>query len=250
MVRDQATNIWEHFRRLTTMLEAQVEVTSASIDSLTKGQAREALVHEVLKPHLPERIVIGSGEIVDSLRYISRPVDLILFRDDVPRFYLGGNVCQYLCEGVLSTIEVKTNLTKQELSRALEQVASVKAATPIHALPQNREFYRDDPQIMALPPFPTATIFSFKGPSVNKLIEWLASESDPRRMPDYICILNGGTVRLVNDATDAGAKYIAASKPQDSLMSFFFYLLDRSANYFPQYSYGYYAGIQHMRNHY
>lgn len=234
-------DVWKHFAAVANALTAQAAVIAGSRDPLTRGTGREVLVREVLLPHLPAAVVIGAGEIVDSQRYVSRPVDLILYRDDVPRFALGGDKTHYLIEGVLASVEVKTNLTLSELGRALDQVAAVKRAVPIHALPDVLEWHAHEPhtleRLARMRRSPPTTIFAYRAASFRKIVERIEAR-EPSSWPDFICSLDQGTLRLSTD----GLKYENDGHSDRALMSFFFYLVECiTANPRPQYAWQWYA---------
>jgi hypothetical protein len=90
------------------------------------GSAREYFVHSVLRRFLPSNVVVGRGEIVDGRGGRSRQQDLLLYRSNFPVIDSLAGSHLYLAEGVLATIEVKSNLDEKELIRATQNIESVR----------------------------------------------------------------------------------------------------------------------------
>lgn len=80
------------------------------------GYAREHFVKEVLLNFLPKSVVIGSGEIVDGDGRRSGQQDIIVYRADFPVITSLTPVNVFLAEGVIATIEVKSDLSTGEPS--------------------------------------------------------------------------------------------------------------------------------------
>lgn len=88
--------------------------------------SRNNFVKLVLNNLLPPTLHIGRGVITDGTTY-STLHDIILYRSDFPVLqFFGQNL--YLIEGVVATIQLKTNLTEgspNQLMKALEESMSV-----------------------------------------------------------------------------------------------------------------------------
>jgi hypothetical protein len=118
-------------------VEQQLLVTSRipanSGHSLHKGTPREAFIKEFLEGHVSERLAVGNGEIISA---DSKPeekrnqIDIVLHKRDYPRIKYGGGVCAFLVESVVATIEVKSTLTKEELSKSIDAARAVKQLRP------------------------------------------------------------------------------------------------------------------------
>lgn len=80
------------------------------------GFAREHFVKEVLSSFLPKSVVVGSGEIIDGQGNRSGQQDVIIYRADFPVITSLTPVGAYLAEGVIATIEVKSDLSTGEPS--------------------------------------------------------------------------------------------------------------------------------------
>ena len=109
------------------------KVPANSGHSLHKGTPREAFIKEFLEAHLPQNIVIGSGEIIDSN---SRPgiqrnqFDIVLYKKSFPKLDFGGGVSGFLVESVIATVEVKSTLTESDLEQSIKAAVNAKTLTP------------------------------------------------------------------------------------------------------------------------
>ena len=89
------------------------------------GDAREALIGGVLSRILPTAYEVGTGQVVDAYGAKSKQIDIIIARRDFPSLRFPDGSAQYLIESVLAAIEVKSHLTRETLSEALENTASL-----------------------------------------------------------------------------------------------------------------------------
>lgn len=94
------------------------------------GDARESFIRDILKRFLPNNILIGSGQVVDSQGNKSKQIDIIIYRNDFPILRTFGSSDVYLIEGVIATIEVKSQLNEETLYQALENGKSVRNLIP------------------------------------------------------------------------------------------------------------------------
>ena len=86
--------------------------------NLSKGEFRELFVNDLLSNFLSTQFGVGSGVIVDSNGNQSKQVDIIIYdRRIIPPIIQNGNLGVYPIEGVLCIVEVKSNLTKEELEQ-------------------------------------------------------------------------------------------------------------------------------------
>ena len=93
------------------------------------GYAREHFVDQILASFLPKSVIVGSGEIVDGNKGRSGQQDVIIYRADFPVITSFTPINTYLIEGVIATIEVKSNLSTGDpigLHSAFKNAAKVK----------------------------------------------------------------------------------------------------------------------------
>jgi len=95
-------------RMITEWYAYSQEILQQSSDL---GFVREHFVKNILDNFLPKSVIIGSGEIVDSTGNRSGQQDIILYRSDFPVITSLTPVNTYLAEGVIATIEIKSDLS-------------------------------------------------------------------------------------------------------------------------------------------
>jgi hypothetical protein len=122
-----------HLDGVETFLLAYAKIQETTGHSLHKGTPREFFVNEFLREHLSDHLAIGTGEIIDA---DSKPgqrrnqIDIVLYKRDYPKLAFGGGINGFLVESVVATIEVKSTLTKEELSKAYLAARNVKRLKP------------------------------------------------------------------------------------------------------------------------
>lgn len=93
------------------------------------GKAREVFVSELLQRFLPQALHIGSGQVIDGEGQVSKQIDILIYRHDVPLLPSFGGSNLYFAEGVVSSIEVKSELNASRLREALDNCSSIKKLT-------------------------------------------------------------------------------------------------------------------------
>ena len=124
-----ASTIFERWAKMVTqVLRTESDLAGTFIQHPTRvGDAREALVKNVLERVLPSAVEIGTGQIVDCLGRVSKQIDVIIAHRNYPTLRFPDGSCHYLLESVLATIEVKSTLDKTSLAQALDNCKSVGA---------------------------------------------------------------------------------------------------------------------------
>jgi hypothetical protein len=91
------------------------------------GTVREHFIASVLSNFLPKTVIVGRGEIIDGTeKGRSGQQDIILYRADFPVISSHTLINTYMIEGVIATIEVKSNLQKTGLAIPFINAAQVK----------------------------------------------------------------------------------------------------------------------------
>ena len=105
------------------------KIPANSGHSLHKGTPREAFIREFLESHLADTVAIGTGEIIDAA---SKPgeqrnqLDVVLYKRNFPKLAFGGGINGFLVESVVSTISVKSVLTKEDFRESLDAAHRLK----------------------------------------------------------------------------------------------------------------------------
>lgn len=89
---------------------------------------REAAVHSLLAKYFPFPFRIAKGNIIDSFGGRSASIDCVILNPEHPHTVSDGNhFSVLLADGTDYAVEIKPDLTsKEEIDRALKQIASVK----------------------------------------------------------------------------------------------------------------------------
>jgi hypothetical protein len=122
-----------HLNNRERLLLNQTEIPAIGGHPLHLGIPREAFVKDFLEDHLPSHLAIGSGEIIDqnSVPGASRHQhDIVLYRRNFPRLYLGGGISAFLNEAVVATIEVKSTLDQDGITQSVNAARAVKELIP------------------------------------------------------------------------------------------------------------------------
>jgi hypothetical protein len=119
--------ILAEFESVAKRLQAQFERSMGVNHPGVKGSVRErALAEDYLRAHLPKRFAIGNGLIVDGAGQKSGEQDLVIY-DEFNSAVLQdfGDRYIFFAEQVAVCVEVKSNLTQQNLKQILEQSSKV-----------------------------------------------------------------------------------------------------------------------------
>jgi hypothetical protein len=118
----------EYHRSLADELKAiKNRVKYLTSHRTTQGCFKEAALRSVLRRHLPEKLRIGTGFIVNERSECSTQIDLLLVDSDHPTLFKDGDLLIVTPSAVRGVIEVKTTLSgQQELTNATRRVLDCK----------------------------------------------------------------------------------------------------------------------------
>lgn len=111
-------------------LNAKYHMSKAVKHNASVGAIREQLIKDFLKEHLPELVHVISGQIVDSHDNHSRQQDIVLIHKSMPRLQFASDIDLIFIEGVISAIEIKTNIDKNILNAVGQNFKSVRDLSP------------------------------------------------------------------------------------------------------------------------
>lgn len=109
----------------------KAETIGIMTHSGTNGTLKEFMVKSVLNSLLPKACGVYSGLVFDGKGNKSKQIDIIIYDERMPKFEIADGIGYFPIEGVIATIEVKTNLNKGELNKALENCKSILDLQPI-----------------------------------------------------------------------------------------------------------------------
>jgi hypothetical protein len=119
----------DHLKAVEGTLLAQSRIPANAGHSLHKGTPRENFLKNFLTDHISERVAIGQGEVFDATSQANEPRhqnDIVIYRRSFPRIAFDKTIFGYLAESVVATIEVKSTLTKDELTNAIKASRDIK----------------------------------------------------------------------------------------------------------------------------
>lgn len=137
----------DSLRSASKKIEAEVEDSKLFTHSGEIGTFRENIVANFLRPFLPNCYSIGTGQIFDQSDQMSKQIDLVIHDQLFSNVLFKTNEIQlFPFESVYGTVEVKSNLTSEELKTSVENIISVKS------------LIREDSDVMDLLPHLGGTI--------------------------------------------------------------------------------------------
>ena len=119
------SSIEEYLNHQEKLMKESFEYIRRSYsDSDVKGGANERIVAEFLRKYVSCRFVTNNSEIVDSFGYKSHEIDVCVCNQDQPISQEHGGIL--IAEGIDFVVQVKSNLTKPEIRRTIDNCKSVK----------------------------------------------------------------------------------------------------------------------------
>lgn len=208
------------FRNTSKVLNSEFQRSSEVKHAVSKGQDRELFIKNFLTKSFPRKFVIGRGEILDSNDKRSKQADIVIYDEFMPIFDYGSTK-HFLSEGVLSHIEVKSNLTTSELKKALNITKSIKLLK------------RDINATMHfgnLPKTIFSCIFAYNGLTKEKfkeeILKYYNNQKDIENIVDVVCVLNKYVMVKVFNEKEKKIEIAFFETKEDSLMAFFARLFD------------------------
>lgn len=154
--------------------------------NLTSGTANEMILRNFLAKFSTGKFAVGQGFVChpaippqhsDSVPHVSKQCDIIVYDRDYPLVHSEGEVKVVWPQSVQMLVEVKTNLQKDDLDKALENIASAKSVPYMRTTP--------------------AIVFAFDSMSPGTVVKHLRnyqSELHVNYYPTTILLLNQGVI--------------------------------------------------------
>lgn len=210
MSEENGIDIRKVFRALAKGLLAEFEKSSVIRHPSGKGTAREAELRRFLVDYLPQRYTIGQGQIIQSENRISKQSDIVIYdADHCPRLLADASHSFYPIESVYGTVEVKSNLSSEELISAYKNIESVKS------LATKGSFAHGTAGLVAMlkTPVPVGVIFAYTADrslkAVADQVAQLNKKIDISLAPDFIVVMDSGIIgpaRSMRDEWNTGKK--------------------------------------------
>src|SRR5580693_6218205 len=116
----------EYYRGTRQELSSAFEKSKSVNHNGERGAARESFVEHFLKKSFPQKFVVGTGEIIDPAGGVSPQSDVVVYDETLPILHY-GNANQFLVEGVLAHLEIKSSISKSEVEDILGKSTGVKS---------------------------------------------------------------------------------------------------------------------------
>lgn len=117
--------------RLSRGLRESLETSGAIGHALTRGEVRESEVIAGLRPHIPERFEVASGEVINAEGQRSLQQDVIIADKLIGTPFLAtGGIGVFPIEIVYGVLQVKSSISPSEIAEAVENIRSVKTLIP------------------------------------------------------------------------------------------------------------------------
>jgi hypothetical protein len=191
-----SSKLRQHYEDTEQALIAEGQRAGVLTSSTSIGRAREIVINGFLSDHLPKRVAVERGELIDSHDRSSGELDTILVDHDSMAWRIGGESLVPV-EATPGVLEVKSSLSGKNLEDALRKVARVKSLTRV----SSGGFYDSGAEgilVPVPPPHTNGYIIAFDGPSWEHIGEQLVAhpewyEDDFLTYgPELICILGKG----------------------------------------------------------
>lgn len=178
--------IKEVFESISGKMQSDFEkVTKLLSHPGVKGTARENALMHYLRPHIPDKFEFSEGIIIDSFDHQSRQVDVIIHDRIATPFLQDRDLANVIpIESVYAVIEVKSTLTKDELTKCIENIKSVRS------LKKNTITGQISPIL--------GFVFAYDADStletIYKNFLELSKDLPPEQQITCICVLNKGLI--------------------------------------------------------
>lgn len=236
--------IYDELKTAASEVEAKFLKSINTNHSGLKGSFRECIISDIIRPFLPKRYGLTTGESFDSAGNTSKQLDVVVYDDLFSYAIPYSNYHLLPIESVYGVIEVKSKLDKKEFDNSISNIASLKR---LHKEPV------DECQILPNLSIditnvhwnesgfttPFGCIFAYSSAKPETVTKYFCKtvESDLEVMPDMIVLFDKRTIIMricyVDDkfyATTSNTYqgYIPLFCGEDTLPIFLMYLMCRT----------------------
>lgn len=193
---------------VAAMMNAQFETSALTQHPGGKGGQREAALRtQFLEGYLPRTVhAVGPGEAISTSGDASGECDIMIVDPSTPSFWGADRHAVVPIECLHGVIEVKSNLTTEELGRAWSLIRRAKSLSKCAYRPpigpvRYRNAYGKQWSHMPVSGF----VFAYEGATLDalgrKLSELAASEREPELRIDGVFVLKRGLIVWVDPDT-------------------------------------------------
>ena len=124
------TILYDYCKASLVRLHASFDATKVLTHGSSLGSIREQLIKDFLVDHLPSAARIVSGQVFDADDRRSSQQDVLITLSNVPRLQFASGVDLVFAEGVIATLEIKSNLSGPTLKHIAKGITSVRSLEP------------------------------------------------------------------------------------------------------------------------
>lgn len=214
------------FLHLQRQLAARLQSNRAVLSHPSaKGTATEEGWREMLGEYLPNRYCVSKAFVIDADGRQSEEIDLVIYDRQYSPFLFKQDRAVFIpAESVYAVLEVKQNLTAENVNMAIDKAASVRrlrrtsvSVTHVDGVSPGRKPFPILAGLLALES-------DWSPPLGDRLSERLAAAVPAGRL-DLICALRDGAAEV--SYAEEGRPALDRSTPDSALIFFFLRLLGR-----------------------
>lgn len=219
----------ERMKKAGEQLTLDFKEATAFEQAGARGTYREESVRKFLSDRLPGGYKVTTGFVFDAHDALSKQLDVIIYRIRDTPFLLTGKSVLVPCESLLAAIEIKSELTVDEIKDGLEIAKSIRALKPFDrsfADARQRGSPADDNNPRCL-----FSIFAFRT-NLAEGEDWLIREGErfarladlcsvPPQYVDRLIVMDRG---IINCAEGRG--HDSARGGQSAIQIFFVHLIN------------------------
>lgn len=120
----------ERMKEAGEQLTLDFKKATAFEHSSARGTYREESLRKFLSDRLPGGYAVTTGFVFDARDVLSKQLDVLIYRVRDTPFLLTGESVLVPCESLLAAIEIKSELTVDEIKDGLEVAKSIRALRP------------------------------------------------------------------------------------------------------------------------
>jgi hypothetical protein len=206
-------------------LEAGFLKNDALRHSGSKGTNRENVLSDFLESNLPSRYGISRGEAIDIKDNVSPQLDILIYDKTRSKPFLSEENTVIPIEALLASIEVKSNLTSQEIEKSVVAAAKLRGLRPFGEAGRAKNFEKNNPRTARV----FHCLFAYKSDlapgedqltrEFKRISEALKTRSISFDCIDRVYVMGCGMIHLENQKG-------LSEKSGHGLMAFYLHLLN------------------------
>lgn len=226
--RYASAQLSERMKEAGEQLALDFRKATAFGHAVARGSKREESVREFLSDRLPGGYAVTTGFTFDAHDNVSKQLDILIYRVRDTPFLLKGEPVLVPCESLLAAIEIKSELTTDEIRAGLGIAQSIRKLKPF-----DKSFVNARQRGKAADENPRClfTILAF-GSNLAEGGDWLAREgarfarvADEMKVPpqyvDRLIVIDRGIINCVE-----GRGHDSVRSGQTAIQIFFVHLMN------------------------